>query len=204
MGRPAGQIDEKKRDAILAAASQLFLEKGLKASMAEIARRAGVSKQTLYNRFPTRLDIARALSAQRSAEVTEPLNSNGSPEAVLSAIATTLLIKARCPDRGRALRGIALLSPEVPDLARTIYDNGPAASVRRIADWLAQQDRAGHLSVPDPLAAAEMFSGMVLGHSHLRHVLGLDQDPAQTGDPEAIAHQARETARRFLRAYAVG
>jgi hypothetical protein len=51
--------------------------------------------------------------------------------------------------------------------------------------------------VPDPAAAAEMFSGMVLGHGHLRSVLGLphphhDEAPAR----------ARETARRFMRAFA--
>ena len=199
MGRPAGQIDEKKRDAILAAASELFLEKGLQASMSAIARRAGVSKQTLYNRFPSRIDIARALSAQKAEAVTEPLRSNGSAEAVLTAIATTLLTGAYGPDRTQALRGIALLSPEAPELAQTIYDSGPAASVGRIADWLVQQDELGVLRVPDPLAAAEMFAGMVLGHSHLRSVLGLQHPPLAS-----IADRARDTAQRFLRAYAVG
>ena len=199
MGRPAGQIDEKKRDAILAAAAELFLEKGLQTSMAAIARRAGVSKQTLYNRFPSRIDIARALSAQKSDAVTEPLRSSGTPEQVLTAIAATLLTSACSDDRGHALRGIALLSPEAPELAQTIYDSGPAASVARIADWLTLQDQQGVLSVPDPLAAAEMFAGMVLGHTHLRSVLGLKHPAAH-----AITERASETARRFLRAYAVG
>ena len=52
MPRIAGQIDETKTEAILEAALALFTEKGALASMDAIARRAGVSRQTLYNRFP--------------------------------------------------------------------------------------------------------------------------------------------------------
>lgn len=199
MGRPAGQIDEKKREAILTAASELFLEKGLQASMAEIARRAGVSKQTLYNRFPTRLDIARALADKRSQEITEPLRALGPAIEVLAALAEALLYRACVADGGQSLRAVTLVSPELPEIAETIYASGPGMSLTRLADWLAQQDRAGHLTIPDPLQAAEIFSGMVLGHSHLRSILGLPHP--RLDDLKARAH---ETAHRFVRAYAVG
>ena len=197
MPRAPGQVDELKSAAILQAASDLFVEKGAGASMTEIARRAGVSKQTLYNRFPTKTDIGRALAAQRSDAVTAPLRSGAAPEEVLTAIAETLIRKICREDKGASLRGVALMSPEAPELARAIYEAGPGESVRRIAAWLSEQNRLGLLSVPDPAAAAEMFSGMVLGHGHLRAVLGLPH-PA---DDDASA-RARETARRFIRAYA--
>jgi AcrR family transcriptional regulator len=197
MPRAPGQVDELKSAAILQAASDLFVEKGAGASMTEIARRAGVSKQTLYNRFPTKIDIARALAAQRSDAVTAPLKSGAAPEAVLAAIAETLITKICREGKGASLRGVALMSPEAPELARAIYDAGPGESVRRIAAWLAEQDRLGLLCVPDPAAAAEMFSGMVLGHGHLRSVLGLPH-PHQDEAPA----RARETARRFMRAFA--
>ena len=79
---------------------------------------------------------------------------------------------------------------------RAIYAAGPGESLRRLSAWLAEQDRAGRLSVPDPDAAAEMFSGMALGHGHLRGVLGVPHPPI---DRDA---RAAETARRFLRAFA--
>lgn len=197
MPRIPGQIDARKSEAILQAASDLFVEKGALTSMSEIARRAGVSKQTLYNRFPTKTDIGRALAAQRSDAVTAPLKSGAAPEAVLTAIAETLINKICHEGKGASLRGVALMSPEAPDLARAIYDAGPGESVRRIAAWLAEQDRLGLLSVPDPAGAAEMFAGMVLGHGHLRSVLGLPHPDA--ADAPA---RARETARRFIRAFA--
>lgn len=198
MPRAVGQIDESKSEAILEAASLLFAEKGAGASMAEIARRAGVSKQTLYNRYPTRGEIGRALAARRSDAVTAPLRGGGSPEEVLTAVAETLITKVCHGDKGASLRGVALMSPEEPDLARIIYHAGPGESLRRLGAWLAEQDRAGALAVPDPLAAAEMFTGMALGHAHLRAVLGLAHPST-----DQVGARAREAAQRFVKAFAV-
>lgn len=197
MARALGQVDERKGEAILDAARDVFAEKGPAATMEEIARRAGVSKQTLYNRFGSKLEIGRALAARRSEAVTAPLRTAGDPETVLTALATALLEKILCGDAGSSMRGLALMSPEAPDIGRAIYDSGPGESLRRLSAWLAEQDRRGLMRVPDPDHAAEMFSGMVLGHGHLRLVLGAA--PPEVAD---IAARARETARRFLRAFA--
>ncbi|MGV9007945.1 MAG: TetR/AcrR family transcriptional regulator [Brevundimonas sp.] len=198
MSRVAGQIDTRKSEAILDAASDLFAEKGAAATMDEIARRAGVSKQTLYNRFGTKLDIARALAARRSDAITAPLRAVSDPETVLTALAVALLEKVCHGQNGASLRGVALMSPEAPDLAEAIYDSGPGESLRRLSAWLGEQNRRGLLLVPDPDHAAEMFSGMALGHGHLRALLGIDHPGA-----DRIAERARETARRFIRAFAV-
>ncbi|MNI64217.1 Bacterial regulatory protein, tetR family [compost metagenome] len=165
--------------------------------MAEVARRAGVSKQTLYNRYPTKTAIARDLAAQRSEETVAPLASNLDVETALAALAETLIRRVCIEGRGVALRGMALASPESPELARAVYDAGPGQNLRRLAVWLEEQDRLGRLSAPDPAAAAEMFTGMVLGHGHLRSVLGLPH-PAI----DDIPARAREAARRFVRAFA--
>jgi TetR/AcrR family transcriptional repressor of mexJK operon len=196
MPRVVGQVDETKTEAILEAALVLFSEKGVTASMGEIARRAGVSRQTLYNRFPTKVDIGRALAARRSDAITAPLRSGGDPEAVLTAMAAGMLEKLCNNDTKGSMRGVALMSPHVPDVARAIYDAGPAEGLRRLSAWLTEQDGKGTLAVPNPNAAAEMFAGMVLGHGHLRSVLGVRHPEF---DRET---RARETARRFIRAFA--
>lgn len=196
MPRVAGQVDEAKTEAILEAALALFTEKGGLASMEEIARRAGVSRQTLYNRFPSKVEIGRALAARRSDAISAPLRTGGDPEAVLTAMAAGMLRKICGSEPGGSMRGVVLMSPHAPEMAQAIYEAGPAEGLRRLAAWLLEQDRAGRLTVPDPAAAAEMFAGMVLGHGHLRGVLGL---PHPVFDLDA---RARETARRFLRAFA--
>ena len=197
MSRAVGQVDPRKSEAILDAATELFGEKGAAATMDEIARRAGVSKQTLYNRYSSKLDVARALAVRRSDAITAPLRSEGDPETVLTAYASALLTKIVHGEAGASLRGLAMVAPEAPDIAAAIYDGGPGQSLRRLSTWLIEQDRRGLLRVPDPIHAAEIFSGMALGHSHLRSLLDVDHP-----DGDRIPERARETARRFIRAFA--
>ena len=197
MPRAAGQIDPRKSEAILEAAAVLFAEKGGAVSMSEIAHRAGVSKQTLYNRYASKTEIGRAVAGRRSDAITAPLRTDGDPETVLTALALALVEKVCRADKGEGLRVVALMSPSAPDIARAIYDGGPGESLRRLSAWLRDQDRKGLLSVPDPDQAAEMFSGMALGHGHLRSLLGVDH-PAL----DDLAARAGETARRFIRAFA--
>ena len=196
MARVRGQVDETKTEAILDAAAALFSEQGGGVSMEAIAKRAGVSRQTLYNRFPSKLEIGRALASRRSDAISAPLRDGGDPETVLTTLAALLLDKIVGDDGKASMRGVALMSPHAPEVALAIYEAGPRESLRRLSAWLADQDRAGSMSVPDPDAAAEMFAGMVLGHGHLRGVLGV---PHPTFDRDA---RAAETARRFLKAFA--
>lgn len=196
MPRVAGQIDEKKSEAILDAAMALFAEKGASASMEQIARKAGVSKQTLYNRYASKVDIGRALAERRSDAITAPLRSGGEPVEVLTALAATLLNKLCGPDGRGDMRGVALMSPHAPDLAEAVYHAGPGESLRRLSAWLDEQDRSGRLRVPDPDHAAEMFTGMVMGHGHLRGILGIANPVFD------VPARARETAERFVRAFA--
>ena len=196
MPRAAGQIDPRKSEAILEAARVLFHELGGAVSMEAIAKKAGVSKQTLYNRFASKTELARALAEQRSEAITAPLRTSGDPEAVLTALAVALVTKICNAQKGESLRGVALMSPAIPGVAEAIYEGGPAESLRRLAGWLAEQHRKGLLLIPDPAHAAEMFTGMAVGHGHLRALLGIQH-------PEIdIEARARETARRFVRAFA--
>ncbi|MES2862373.1 MAG: TetR/AcrR family transcriptional regulator [Pseudomonadota bacterium] len=197
MPRIAGQIDERKSEAILEAATALFAEKGIAASMEEIARRAGVSKQTLYNRYASKVDIGRALAERRSDLITAPLRSGADPETVLTALATAMLEKVFGVAAGDSLRGVALMAPQAPDLAEAVYHSGPGESLRRLALWLTDQDRAGTLRVPDPDLAAEMFTGLAVGYGHLRLFMGVTGPPV--GD---IPRRAREASQRFLKAFA--
>ena len=196
MPRVAGQIDPRKSEAILEAASALFAEHGPSVTMEGIAREAGVSKQTLYNRFASKADIARALAEKRSIYVTAPLGTDADPLTVLTALAAALLERVCTAAKGESLRAVALMTPAAPDIALAIYEGGPGASLRKLSTWLKAQDAKGLLAVPDADLAAEMFTGMVLGHGHLRSLLGVPH-PTDSFDVRAA-----EAARRFIRAFA--
>jgi AcrR family transcriptional regulator len=88
MPRIAGQIDRTKYEAILEAASDVIFERGLSAPLDEIARRAGVSKQTIYNHYGSKVDLMRALIERRARSITDPLDVPGAeafPERALAA-----------------------------------------------------------------------------------------------------------------------
>src|SRR5215207_2378303 len=59
---------ERNRERILAAAREVFAERGLDAPLDAIAQRAGVGQATLYRRFPRREDLIAACFAPKLAE----------------------------------------------------------------------------------------------------------------------------------------
>ena len=59
--RPMRSDAQKNRERLLVAAGQVFEEKGLEASVADVARAAGVGMGTLYRRFPSKEALIEAL-----------------------------------------------------------------------------------------------------------------------------------------------
>ena len=65
---------ERNRGRILAAARDVFAERGLDAPLEAIAQRAGVGQATLYRRFPTRQDLLVAAFGPKLAAYTEAID----------------------------------------------------------------------------------------------------------------------------------
>jgi AcrR family transcriptional regulator len=58
----------RNRERIVAAAAEVFAERGLDASTAEIAQRAGVGEATIFRRFPHKLDLIDAVLETKMSE----------------------------------------------------------------------------------------------------------------------------------------
>ncbi|MCX4908844.1 TetR/AcrR family transcriptional regulator [Streptomyces sp. NBC_00878] len=67
--KPLRRDAQRNRDQLVQAARQLFAVHGLDVALDEIARTAGVSIGTLYNRFPNRADLVSAVFADRAETV---------------------------------------------------------------------------------------------------------------------------------------
>ena len=201
MPRIAGQIDLAKTEAILEATSQAIHERGLAVSVDEIARRAGVSKQTIYNHYGSKTDLVRALIERRVELITQVLDVEGAvedPQAALASYARQLLETVTMP-RGLTLFRLIIGSVGAdPELAPAVFKAGARASRIKLAAFLAHETAAGRLAVPDPDEAADFFAGMVVSHRQLAGLLGLEVDLT----PAKIDRIAAEAARRFMRAYA--
>jgi AcrR family transcriptional regulator len=61
----------RNRARVLAAADEVFSEQGLEASVAEVARRAGVGKATVFRSYPAKDDLVAAVASARVRWVAE-------------------------------------------------------------------------------------------------------------------------------------
>ena len=81
---------QQNRDKILAAAEEVFSERGSTASMNEVARHAGVGIGTLYRRFPTREDLLGAAYSARFTAFAEDMQVRAEGADVLAALRSYL------------------------------------------------------------------------------------------------------------------
>jgi AcrR family transcriptional regulator len=118
---PALRADAaRNRRLILEAAAAVFAERGLEASTAEIARRAGVGEATLFRRFPSKDDLVIAVVQSQMDEV--------------AAVA------AECLQEPDPWRGLERFFYEM--VARNSHDRGAAEAVK--AHCAARPELAWH------------------------------------------------------------
>ncbi len=199
MPRARGQIDARKHEAILDAAVAVLAERGVHAPIEEVARRAGVSKQTVYNHYGSKAELVRTLMDRRRSAVTAPLEQPGAeadPEATLTAYAQVILEAITTRTSVQLLRMAVTSATDMPEIARAVYEAGAMAARARLAEFLGRQ--AGNLRIDDPSRAAEVFMGMVTGGVQIRLLMSLDPE-IEAAD---IPSRAQDSARRFMRAYA--
>jgi AcrR family transcriptional regulator len=169
--------------------------------MEEIARRAGVSKQTVYNHYGSKTELVRAIIGRRVAEITAPLLIAGAedrPEETLAAFGRAMLSAVQNPRGLLILKMVIMGSGEMPDMTEAFYASGPATSRRRLADFLRRETEAGRLAAEDPALAADFFVSMVIGGRQVAGLLG-HSHPLSAAEVDRIAAEA---SRRFIRAYA--
>lgn len=184
--------ESPKRQAILAAAGDLFMHQGYGAtSMDAVARAAGVSKATLYAYFASK-DVLFATiinEACREDMAAGAFLPGDAPdiEAGLTALAGRML-RFLLQERVLAIHRVVVSeSVRFPELGSAFYDNGPGLFRQMFGDWLARQQAAGRLSVPDPAMAADQFVGLLKTGLHGRAALGLGPPPTEAAIDATVA-----------------
>ena len=200
MPRALGQIDRRKHEAILDAASQVLAERGLNAPLEEVARRAGVSKQTVYNHYGSKTALVRTLVERRrnllTASLADP-GSGDSPETALRGYARALLEALVTRGSVNLIRLAVSGAADMPEFARTIFEAGSEAMQARLASFLKAETEGGRLAVEDEVEAAELFMGMIRGNLMLRLLIGFDVGMSA----EDLDRRAAACARTFMAAY---
>ena len=176
-GRPKS---EEKRDAILAAASELFLAQGLQGtSMDAVALKAGVSKQTVYSHYANKEDLFRSVIASKVESygfMEAALPAELSLEQALAAIGDRFLNLILDDEVAAMFRVVIGESGSYRKIAELFYASGPDTAITAVAGLLSRHMDNGRLRPDDPRYAACLFLNMLRGHYHLQILMNIQPD----------------------------
>jgi TetR/AcrR family transcriptional regulator, mexJK operon transcriptional repressor len=183
-----------KRAQIAAAAHRLFLDQGFAStSMDAITAEAGVSKQTLYSYFPTKIDllteVIRASVSKLVIPIAEPpqLRTLGELREALLTFSDALTTNLLRPDAIALIRLVLGEAFRVAELREAFRDALPRQVLGRTEALLEQAATAGLITMTDPKLTARMFVGPVMTYVALDGFLSPDQaHPPSKADLEHL------------------
>jgi TetR/AcrR family transcriptional repressor of mexJK operon len=191
----------QKHAKILAAARASLLTARTPPGIETVARRAGVSKLTIYRHFGTFQDLVRAVVHEENGKLMT--HAEGIPRVSTDLRRTLVAIGERLlafltGDEGLALlRVTSTQAAHRQGLGQLVYEGGPRTFVARIARLLRAAGPDAGLAIDSPAEAAEQLVGSWLGVL----VTGL----LMNGRPRPTRAELRRRARRavdaFFRAY---
>lgn len=198
-GRPR---DTAKDEAILLAAGDLFMERGYEAvSVDAVAHAAGVSKATIYARYPDKEALFTAVLRLECERVVSPESFLPDPAEpvrdTLILLATRFLSLVVGEKAMNMHRVLVSETARAPRMAELFYETAVLSLKTRFADWLRLETDRGRLDVRDADGAAWRFLGGVKGEAHMRASFGLP--PVE---PEQLKAHIEAAADEFMRAHA--
>lgn len=179
MPRELNERRAAKREQIALAARKLFLTSGYSGtSMDAVTAEAGVSKQTLYAYFPTKVDLLTNIVAEQLAQLTlEPppnvtLTSVADLRERMVAFSVAMTERMMTPDTIALLRLLLGEAFQVAELRQLVREALPGQLVSRTERLLVQAEALGLVSVPHPNLSARMFVGPLMSYVVLDGVIG--------------------------------
>lgn len=194
---------EARREAMLQAALELFLERGYAGiSLNDVVKRSGGSLATLYELFGGKLGLLKACVADCCDQLTSGMRApeevaGASPREALTAFGKRLFALVTSPIGLGAHRVLIAEHAQVAELAPTFYATGPDASKDRVAGYLAELAAHGALAIDNPRRAADHLCHLIVGDNVLRLLAGMPVDTS----PEAVERHVGDAVDLFLRAY---
>jgi len=201
-GADGDRQDRAKCRQVLDGARAVFLAQGFDgASMGEIARRAGVSKGTLYVYFDSKEALFEAIFEEESRLQAEQVfaldSSDHDIEAVLTRLGSAYVHFLCRPGGLSPLRTVISISERMPAIGKRFYEAGPATGVARLRRYLEDQVAAGYLAIDDIEVAAAQFLDSCQSTVFKPLLFNFGNAPAD----ERINHVVQMAVRTFLAAY---
>ena len=198
-------VTSPKAQGVLEAARDLFVTKGFGAvSMDAVARKAGVSKATVYAHFKSKNDLFAAIVAQvtdrMAMELRTVIDAKLPLREALTRIGLQFLELLMDPRRVRMFRMMVAEVDRFPELGRVFYQAGPLVMEDGLSRFMSDGVRDGSLAIDDPGLAARQFLSLIKADTHLRCLF----DIAAVPPPDELERQVAAAVDMFLKAYGKG
>lgn len=194
---------EQKRQQILLAANDLFCRLGFPhTSMDEVAKQAGVSKQTVYAHFGSKDELF--VAAIESKCIAHNLNDAmrmdvNAPESTLTEFALQFAAMVTSPEAITVFKACVAQSESHPEVSQLFYDAGPKHMFSLLAQYLSAVEAKGDYEFGNAQHSAIRLCLMLFGELKLRLELGLAVDDILAQREQYV----RGCAQMFLRAHRI-
>ncbi|WP_394146871.1 TetR/AcrR family transcriptional regulator [Shewanella atlantica] len=194
---------EQKRVQILEAAIELFCGHGFpNTSMDEVAKKAGVSKQTVYSHFGCKdeLFIASIKSKCVVSQLTSELFADpDEPQRALANFGEYFGDMIVSPEAITVFTACVAQAETHPEVSALFFDAGPQHLLDMLSGYLEAVDKKGLYHFDKPRDCAVRLCLMMFGEMRMKLELGLDVGELMEGREDYV----KECVAMFLRAYKV-
>ncbi|QYG92962.1 TetR/AcrR family transcriptional regulator [Iamia sp. SCSIO 61187] len=194
------RVAREKRAVIVAAATELFLERGYdRTSLARIAERSGVSRATLFKQFPSKADLFDAIVTESwaTADEEDPPPAGNVVDG-LTTIGHRYAELLRRPQMTDLFRIVIAELPRFPELADAQFSQGKMPAFESVRVYLRAEHEAATVKVDDVDLAATQFLGMISNYVFWPTLLV----PGWEVSAERVAQVIDEAVRTFTARYA--
>ncbi len=187
-----------RRKAILAAARDVFLERGYaNSSIDAMVERSGGSKATVYQLFGSKEGLLAALvteGAEELAHLVEALPLDGGLEDSLRTFAHGYLNLVLRPERLGLFRLVIGECARVPEIGDVFYRSGPQSCGKGMTRFFAGVMARGLVRDADPERTAYQFIHALRGDLYMQVLL----NPTRAPTPHEIDQHIDFVVRTFL------
>lgn len=193
----AGLRQSVKREAILSAATKLFMREGYAVSVDMVAAEAGVSKQTVYSHFGSKEALFRATFEETKRYLYDELKGPEAPRQGLIEYGHAMLRHILSRESIAMQRLMIAQTNAFPDLV-ALYAETSACAYDNVTAFFDKALTAGSVGGATPQRLAEDFMALLQGNKRTRLLFGVQGEVTD----EEMRRMAEHAADSLMRLYA--
>ena len=163
-------------ETVLDATRKMLSQHGSAVSLELVAAEAGLTRQTLYNRFGSKQTLLRAAFDYLRQQIHTRLDNapwESEPEVLLPVIARIVADSFLDLAMAKLLRAMIQAVEDIPEISVSLRSDQTGQVLNKMIEYLQEKTQAGEFYVTDPETQAMLFLGSINGFLFPRLLLGI-------------------------------